>query len=191
MRIRDVILALVCVAVLLAGADFLRWIHYVGELDKPASPKADAIVALTGGSGRRIEAAIQLLEKDAGQRLLVSGVHKSVDARALIQTAGGSEALYACCIDMGRIATSTESNAVETAQWAKSHGFDQIILVTSDYHMPRPRLWFRHYVPDVEIIAYPIQSQIEPRTWWTSWTSIRGLFTEWARYRITAVLLAF
>ncbi|MFC6197531.1 YdcF family protein [Ponticaulis profundi] len=181
----------VILAALVASADFYRWVHEVASLEKPENPQAEGIVALTGGSGRRIEAAIRLLEAGAGERLLVSGVHKSVSTTALIETGGGNEDLYACCIDIGRIASSTESNAVETARWVEEHGYKHLILVTSDYHMPRARLWFRRYVPDVEITPYPMQSRIEPRTWWKSWTSFRGLATEWTKYRVTALLLAF
>lgn len=173
---------------LIAGADFHRWVLMVARQDAPVSPRADAIVALTGGSGKRIQAGIQLLEREAGQRLLVSGVNVSVDTRDLIKTAGGTEALFACCIDIGRMASSTRENAIETAAWARENKFDTLILVTSDYHMPRSLLWFRSKASDIEIIPYPMQSQIRTKIWWRSWTSFRGLVTEWAKHRVTVIL---
>tara|TARA_Y100000052_G_scaffold26426_2_gene31371 strand:- start:34245 stop:34820 length:576 start_codon:yes stop_codon:yes gene_type:complete len=171
--------------ILISLADFHRFVNQAGNLPKPDSPKADAIVALTGGSGHRIAASLKLLEQGAGKRLLVSGVHESVDVEALIKTAGGTQALYDCCIDFGRSAHSTEGNAEETAKWVQSHTYESLILVTSNYHMPRSALWFDEALDGVEIIAYPVDSVIRPREWWKSWTSVKGLALEWAKYRVT------
>lgn len=191
-RKRFLIPALLGFLLILAASDFHRWVSEVGSLEKPVTPKADAIVALTGGSGKRIEAAIILLEAGSGDRLLVSGVHESVDSRDLIATAGGSQTLYECCIDIGHEASSTKGNARETAKWAADHGYKSLIIVTSDYHMPRALLWYRHSLPDdIEITAYPMQSRMKPENWWRSWRSFRGLVTEWAKYRVTAMMLAF
>ncbi len=190
-RKRYLALLLLVMAMLITVADFHRWVSTVGNLSRPDAPKADAVVALTGGSGKRIQAAIALLEQKAGERLLVSGVHISVDTRDLIKTAGGTEALFSCCIDIGHEANSTQENAIETSAWAKKKGYKSIVLVTSDYHMPRSLLWFREKAPELSIVAYPMQSQLRPKTWWKSWKSFRGLVTEWAKYRVTVFLLAF
>lgn len=190
-RKRYLLLAALLLTGLVVMADFHRWVREVGSLPTPDTISGDAIVALTGGSGKRIGAAIRLLETDGSRRLLVSGVHSSVDTRDLIKTAGGSEALFKCCIDIGHMASSTKENAIETAEWARKHGYKSIVLVTSDYHMPRSLLWFKNQVPELQIVPYPIESQIKPKTWWQSWKSMRGLVTEWAKYRVTVVLLAF
>lgn len=190
-RKRYAILGIIAVSFCVVVADFHRWVSEVGRLETPEHPEADAIVALTGGSGKRIAAAIQLLKDDDGDRLLISGVHESVSVATLRETAGGSEALYDCCIDIGRQASSTKGNAIETGDWARAHGYKTVILVTSDYHMPRALMWFDHVTPDLQLVVYPMQSSIQPETWWRSWKSFRGLVTEWAKYRVTAVLLAF
>lgn len=183
---------LVCLLLfIVAASDFHRFVKRVGDLEAPADVKADAIVALTGGSGKRISVAIELLQNGAGERLLVSGVHPSVDTEDLIATAGGSEALYECCIDIGHKASSTEGNAVESGDWVQSHGYKSLIIVTSDYHMPRALLWYQYSVPEIEVHPYPMRSRVAPDKWWTSWRSFRWLLTEWAKYRVTAFLLAF
>lgn len=182
---------LVLLLFIVAASDFHRFVKRVGDLEAPENPKADAIVALTGGSGKRIKAAIALLQGGAGERLLVSGVHQSVDTADLIATAGGSQDLYDCCIDIGHIASSTEGNAIESGDWVKSHGYKSLIIVTSDYHMPRALVWYRHSIPDIEIQPYPMRSRVAPDQWWTSWRSFRWLLTEWAKWRVTSFLLAF
>jgi uncharacterized SAM-binding protein YcdF (DUF218 family) len=145
---------------------------------------------LTGGAGR-IEASLRLLEAGAGERLLVSGVHASVHVAELRDAAGGSQVLYDCCIDFGREAHSTQGNALETIKWSKAHDFNSLILVTSNYHMPRAMMWFRKSFAEHELTPYPMNSGIRPEKWWESWRSFRGLTTEWTKYRITAVLIAF
>ncbi|MAT33972.1 MAG: hypothetical protein CMK06_02325 [Ponticaulis sp.] len=184
---RFLLLTLGVVAVL-AAADFQRWLNQVSDLTPPAAVEADAIVALTGGSGLRIAAAVRLLEAGSGKRLLVSGVHESVDVEALVHGAGGTQALYDCCIDFGRSAASTEGNAIETAEWIKDNGYSSLILVTSDYHMPRSLIWFDELVEGVDVIAYPVETRIRPKEWWRSWVSIKGLVLEWAKYRVTGLL---
>lgn len=188
---RKLILFLVAFAAVVAFADFHRWVNRVGALKHEDIPQADAIVALTGGSGLRIEAALDLLENGSGHRLLVSGVHESVDVDTLIRSAGGSQALYDCCIDIGREATSTQGNAIETARWVAEHDYKSLIIVTSDYHIPRTMIWFTEGFEDVDLIPYPIQSNLQPRRWWSSWRSVRGLVLEWAKFRVTAIMKAF
>lgn len=186
--IRKLILFTVFFLFVVALADFHRWVNQVGAL-RPEDPlRADAIVALTGGSGHRIEAALSILEDGAGQRLLVSGVHESVNISELIATTGGQQSLYDCCIDIGREADSTQGNAIETREWVDTHDYNSLIIVTSDYHMPRALLWFRKELGTTHLIPYPVESGIRPRQWWRSWTSIRGLVLEWSKYRVTAAM---
>lgn len=190
-RLSRVRFALITCAVLafIAFADFHRFVLRVDAMPSDDQMAADGIVALTGGSGRRIQAAVSLLEQEAAPRLLVSGVHSSVDTKSLIAAAGGDEALYACCIDIGRLASTTEGNAEEAAKWVSENGYHSIILVTSNYHMPRAKLWFKAEKITAEIRPYPITSRIVPVNWWHNWRSFRGLVTEWAKFRVTQVLL--
>ncbi|WP_293611237.1 YdcF family protein [Ponticaulis sp.] len=185
---RKFILLLIALGVLACAADFQRWVSQVRVLEADDDAQADAVVALTGGGGRRIQAALAILESGTGERLLVSGVHESVNVAALVETAGGSQALYDCCIDIGRLAHSTEGNAQETSNWVREHEYDSLILVTSNYHMPRALLWFKEGFEGVEIIPYPVESSMTPPDWWKSWPSIKGLVLEWAKYRVTGVM---
>lgn len=113
-------------------------------LGKPARAGAaptDAIVALTGGTGR-IERAAQLLGEGKGQRLLIAGADPSVRKEDLMRRLGGKVSLAACCVDLGSESVDTRSNAEEAKRWLDRHHFTSLRLVTSDWHMRRARYEF-------------------------------------------------
>jgi len=140
----------------------------------PANPHADAIVALTGGNAR-LDAAVTLLEHDAGQRLLISGVDMETNKETLGHLLDGGPR-FACCADIGYAAEDTRGNAEEAAEWSREHGFKSLIVVTARYHIPRAMLEFAAVMPGTTLIAYPVQTGgIDVNNWW--------------RHRDTAVLL--
>ena len=107
----------------------------------PDPTAADGIVALTGAnSNERIAAAVQLLAEHKGRRVLVSGVNREVTREQLRLASGAVRRIYDCCVDLGFTAADTVGNARETAEWAKAMRFQSLIVVTSDYHMPRAML---------------------------------------------------
>lgn len=109
------------------------------------------IVVLTGDSAR-IAAGLKLLEQGVSDRVLISGVHKRTSRRALLRVANYTGVSLPCCLDIGHTARDTRGNAKETAQWAKTHGYGKLVVVTSDYHMPRSLLEFSSAMPHVELI---------------------------------------
>jgi uncharacterized SAM-binding protein YcdF (DUF218 family) len=65
----------------------------VNSTPPPDPPQADAIVALTGASTIRLEAAEALLEEGLGQRLLISGVNREATRKQVRSTLiAGSQA---------------------------------------------------------------------------------------------------
>ena len=102
-------------------------------------PKTDAIVVLTGASGR-IDRGLALLKAHAAQRMLISGVAPQVRPTELAHEYKVSPALFGCCIDLGHEAVDTRSNADETADWLRDHDYKSVRLVTSDWHLARAKL---------------------------------------------------
>lgn len=102
-------------------------------------PKTDAIVVLTGSAGR-IDRGLRLLQRHAARRMLISGVAPEVRPGELAHEYHVGPALFRCCIDLGHEAVDTRSNAEETADWVRSHGYRSVRLVTSDWHLARARL---------------------------------------------------
>ena len=53
------------------------------------------------------------------------------------------------------------------AQWAKRKGFASLIVVTSDYHMPRSMVELAEAMPDMRLIAYPVSNpELHLDDWW-------------------------
>ena len=86
--------------------------------DSVAQPegRSDAIVVLTGGS-ERLQEGIRLLADGKAQKLLVSGVYRGVDVRALLRLSQDAPEELTCCIAIGYEADDTRGNASETAAW--------------------------------------------------------------------------
>jgi uncharacterized SAM-binding protein YcdF (DUF218 family) len=169
----------------LTAAVVTDFAYFVATLQAEApSPavRADGVIALTGGSDR-ISEAFDLLTEGRAKRMLITGVNKATSPEALSgHTAAGAEVID-CCVDIDRNALNTVGNALETARWVHDKQFKSIIVVTSNYHMPRSLLELRRVLPDTTLIAYPVISQnLKLDTWWTDPTSIRLLISEYVKY---------
>lgn len=123
----------------------LGFILFAVTLGKPAAAGAEpteAVVVLTGGSGR-IEHAMEVLRAQKARRLLVSGTDPLVTKTDIGRRVGGSGKLLNCCVDLGSESVDTRSNAEEAGRWLAKHGFSSVRLITSDWHMRRARYEFR------------------------------------------------
>lgn len=136
-----VMLAFVALCGYLVGG-FLRFTEEVNLLAKPAAfAAADGIVVLTGGAWR-IDHAIDLLKEGRGRRLLISGVNPDTSVDALARLTDTDRKWFDCCVDIDYAAQNTVGNAEIAGRWAREQGFRDLILVTSDYHMPRSLIEF-------------------------------------------------
>ena len=180
--------AFLTVIILAALAYGLSFVLFVSNLPvAPAElPRADGIVALTGG-GDRLDAAVALFETGVGKRLLISGVSQETTKETLGKMAGGG-ARFSCCADIGYAAEDTHGNAEETANWAKANHFDSLVIVTSRYHMPRAMQEFSAVIPDVTLIAYPVdQPGVDLGGWWRHPRTIQLLHREYMKYLASLV----
>ncbi|HEY0435855.1 MAG TPA: YdcF family protein [Phenylobacterium sp.] len=147
---------------------------------------ADGIVALTGAnSNERIAAAIGLLTERRGRRVLVSGVNREVTREQLRAASGAVRRIYDCCVDLGFTAADTVGNARETAEWARTMRFNRLIVVTSDYHMPRAMLELRAVLrpPGFALVTYAVPTEaLKTRNWWRSPRASRLLVVEYCKY---------
>src|SRR6266404_4514783 len=126
-------LAMVFVGAAVGFVGFLSQLH--GAEIKP-DRHADGIVVLTGGSSR-VSDAMELLAGGYGKRLLISCVHPTNAASDISRSLPDNQSLLSCCVDLDRSAVNTRSNAAEARRWAHERGFRSLIVVTSNYHMPR------------------------------------------------------
>ncbi len=147
-------------------------------LDEPA----DAIVVLTGGPAR-VQTGLELLKDKRGGRLLISGVHPSTNEKSLQRATHADAELFDCCVDLGRTARNTVGNAMESERWIRANNYRRVIVVTSNYHMPRSLLELSRRMQDVEFIPYPAAGADRRGHGWVAESeTLRVLFVEYAKY---------
>ena len=151
----------------------------------PEPQKADGVVALTGPASARIEEAMRLLEDGKARRMLVSGVNRQASREDIRSVARAPGRIYDCCVDLGFTAVDTVGNAKETAAWARAHGFRSLIVVTSDYHVPRSLLELKGAAPEIAFQAYPVDTdELDARSWWRDGRTARRMVVEYSKYLV-------
>lgn len=130
------------------------------ELDNSVLSSSATIVVLTGGNGR-LEYGLQLLaEGKYGEYLFISGVGKNVTVQDIVNQASAEirREINKDKIILGHDAENTIGNAEEIKAWLKDHYTPRIILVTSNYHIPRSLLELSTALPDISITPAPVTS---------------------------------
>jgi uncharacterized SAM-binding protein YcdF (DUF218 family) len=186
-RVIAVLASLVLLAVIAVGVGFVWFVDRLPAAEPATVGSADGIVVLTGRASR-IADAIGLLAAKRGQRLLISGVYPKTTAAAIARLMPEHQSWFDCCVDLDHSAVNTEGNAVQTRKWARQHSFKSLIVVTSNYHMPRAMIEISHQLPDVELIAFPITPEwVRVETWWSRLAMMRLLFAEYLKFLRAAV----
>jgi uncharacterized SAM-binding protein YcdF (DUF218 family) len=167
---------------LLVAGGFFWFVLKIPTEDVSLDRNVDGIVVLTGAASR-IPDAIELLAVERGKRLLITGVHRATSAREIARLTPLYSKFFTCCIDLDRSALNTFGNALETKRWARLHSFNSLIVVTSNWHMPRAMAELAHQLPDVTLIAFPVMSEkVKTEPWWSNFDTARFLFAEYLKY---------
>jgi uncharacterized SAM-binding protein YcdF (DUF218 family) len=181
------VLALILLVAVAGTGGFLYFAETVAALEAPRDPKADAIVVLTGGY-QRIDRAIGLLKRGAGQRLLISGVNPATSGNQIRKLTQSSSSLFECCVDMGYEAVDTIGNANETARWISDHRFRRVLVVTNNYHMPRSLLELKVIDPRTEFVAYPVvNSDLKRGNWLRQPGVLKAMLSEYLKYSLAHI----
>jgi len=180
--LRSAIVAALAIMFVGAAVGFVGFLSQLRGAEIKPSQTADGIVVLTGGSSR-VSDAMELLAGGYGKRLLISGVHPTNDVSDISRSLPDNQSLLGCCVDLDRSAVNTRSNAAETRRWARERGFKSLIVVTSNYHMPRAIAEMSHAMPDVELIPFAVVGdRWRGEPWWTSGATLRLLLSEYVKY---------
>jgi uncharacterized SAM-binding protein YcdF (DUF218 family) len=180
-----IVAAIVGIVVLAFG--FFLFVSKVPDEEVNLTQNADGIVVLTGAA-TRIPDAVELLNSKHGKRLLISGVHPTTRAREIARLMPLNQKVFDCCVDLDRSALNTFGNALETRRWVRERGFNSLIVVTSNWHMPRAMVELAHQLPDVTLIPYPVLSdKIKTSAWLSDPEIMRLLVSEYLKYLFAVV----
>lgn len=176
--------------VLLAGG-FFWFVMSIPSEEVQLTRQADGIVVLTGAAAR-IPDAVELLAAERAKRLLITGVYRATSSREIGRITPLYSKYFSCCIDLDRSALNTYGNALQARRWAHEHNFMSLIVVTSNWHMPRAMAELAHQLPDVKLIAYPvISTTLKNDPWWSDLATARLLFSEYLKYLVAVVRMQF
>ena len=174
---------------------FVIFAYSLNFTDKSPNEKTDAIIVLTGET-KRITDSIREFAKGNASKLFISGIHKQSSLEKLIdktisdlQKEGvlktTKENLKAR-ISTGR-AENTIENGLESANWIRNNHIESVRLITSYYHMPRSRLIFEKYIPEIKIIEHPITFADKKPNIFSNSRQLRLTFSEYNKYILTYI----
>ena len=164
------------------------------SIKKYTSSLNSSIVILTGGSNR-IKDGLKIINNfdksnKVDLKILVSGTGKGFTKTSLKKSVNSDfdVKLIDCCIELDSISKNTYSNASETLKWTEKYNIKKIILITSNYHMPRALLEFKNQMPGLKIFTYPIT----PRkhnidNWLASFETFHLIFKEYSKFLIASI----
>ena len=180
--LRATIMAALAIMFVAAAIGFVGFLSQLRGAETKPARHADGIVVLTGGSSR-VSDAMELLADGYGKRLLISGDQPTNAASDISRSLSDNQSLLGCCVDLDRSAVNTRSNAAETRRWAHEQGFKSLIVVTSNYHMPRAIVELSHAMPDIALIPFAVVGdKWRDEPWWTSGATVRLLLSEYVKY---------
>lgn len=153
----------------------------VREPDGPAHA-TDGITVLTGGVSR-IDEAMKLMADGQAKRVLITGVNRGTSLAQLKTLVSEGQQYFDCCVDIDKQAKNTIDNATETAEWVTLNGYKSLIVVTSNYHMPRALAELERAMPGVELVPFPVvDNNVQVQRWWEYPGTTRLLLSEYLKY---------
>jgi uncharacterized SAM-binding protein YcdF (DUF218 family) len=170
-------------AVIAAFVLSFAWFIYLPAASSELPLRAEGIVAFTGGQ-ERVETALRLLTQGRADRLLLSGIGGGAELPELARLAGVNALPIATRVTIGRTATTTRGNALETAAWVRTDAIRSLLVVTAFYHMPRAMLELRRLLPDTTLYPVPVWPPAAQR--WSAAT-LRLIAEEYVKYLASAL----
>ena len=151
----------------------------------------DVIVVLGGDTGQRSARALELYQRGAAPRVIISGRGDCDEMRVflagkgvpadVIQLEPGSRstrenAMFSVSILRGE---SYPRQTVDRGPW-KMDRKQRVIIVTSWFHSRRALNCFRHYAPEIEFVAAPTVAD-RPKSHWPNRYERGWVLSEYAK----------
>jgi len=162
----------------------------LGNQRKIINENKKAIVVLTGGP-RRLEEGFQLLEREMGSTLFISGVNPIVTKKDLkkilnTNTSNKKNILFDCCVYYEKKSKNTQSNSIEANKWLTENDYNEIFLVTSTSHMPRSIYEFKKNAPKIIIHPWNIAEKEK-----TTFNNLKKITIEYLKFNFIRLQYLF
>ena len=144
----------------------------------------EGIVVLTGDKFRILE-GLKILNSEIGYKLLISGVNKEISIEEIKKEFPKFNQLFNCCVELESISTNTFENVREIFFWKKNNNIKNILLITSDYHLPRVELEVNRLLLDKETFYYGVKYDNQKIN-----IRIKKLIVEYIKYLRTKISLS-
>lgn len=149
---------------------------------------AGAIIVVSGGDTRaRTNEAIGLYKRGWAELLIVSGAAKDKNSPS------NAEVMQAHAVEQGvppgdilidAMAGNTLENATGAAQLAQARGVQEIIVVTSPYHLRRTTLLFERQFAEVRGHPSSEDKNWSSKRWWLTESGWRLVTSELVKYAL-------
>ena len=161
-RIRQAAIALVLL--LAAGAAIPQ---LIGRGEEPSPGKAaDAILVLTGGENRIAE-GFRAWNEGKGRELFILGAGRAATLATILPAGMELSPEELLRVHIEGWSENTLENAFSAKSVVVSRGYREVILITSDYHVPRALLALREVLPPgVSISVIPVASNWSRKGAW-------------------------
>lgn len=152
----------------------------------PPTRPADAIFVLTGGGGR-IQEGFRAWTGGAARELYILGAGRRVPLSRILPEVSRFPAADLSRVHVEGWSENTLENAFSAKSAVGEGKYTSMILVTSDYHIPRAVLVFRKVLPkDVSLTVIRVRSEVGAGA---SWRWARRHFLEGWKYWGYRILL--
>jgi len=155
---------------------------------RPSAHPADAVMVLAGGEGR-IPEGYRAWVSGAARELYILGAVQAVPLGRLYPQATRLPPESLSRVHVEGWSENTLENAFSAKAAVEGMGYSSVVLVTSDYHVPRAWIAFRKILPArVALSVLPVRSE-----GWGSpgaaWRTLRRHFLEGWKYWGYRILL--
>ena len=152
----------------------------------PPAPPADAIFVLSGGEGR-IQEGYRAWYAGAARELFILGAGRKVHITRIVPEGSRIPAEALSRVHVEGWSENTLENAFSAKSAVGEGKYSSVILVTSDYHIPRAYLAFRKVLPkEVSLSAIRVRPEGGAGA---SWRWARRHFVEGWKYWGYRILL--
>ncbi len=143
------------IALVFFSFGFVSFFSQIKNYNVTNNLNPQGIAVLTGGKGR-IAKGIEVFRNNPESYLIISGVDKKVSIEDVLP----KDFLVNPKVFIDKKSETTNDNVNEIVNWSLNNNIRDVIIITSDYHMPRTMLILTKKGKGLNFSSYPVTSSI-------------------------------